>query len=96
MRTAYLVTYDITDPKRLRRVYNLMRGYGDHLQLSVFRCELSAAERVQFEGLLRAEIHHDEDQVLFARLGPADGRGRRALHTLGRAYTHPERHAIVV
>jgi len=27
----YLVTYDICDPKRLRKVYRLMRGYGDHL-----------------------------------------------------------------
>ena len=34
---AYIVTYDIADPKRLRQVYDTMRGYGTWLQLSVFR-----------------------------------------------------------
>src|SRR5690606_35574631 len=45
MRTAYVVTYDICEPKRLRRVYRIMLGYGDHLQYSVFRCELTDRER---------------------------------------------------
>ncbi len=31
MRLAYLVAYDISDPKRLRRVHRTMRGYGDAL-----------------------------------------------------------------
>jgi CRISPR-associated protein Cas2 len=47
MRLLYVVTYDISDKKRLRKVFRLMRGYGDHLQLSVFRCELSGVERFE-------------------------------------------------
>ena len=43
-RQSYVVTYDICDPKRLRRVYETLRGHGDHLQLSVFRCDLTRRE----------------------------------------------------
>ena len=45
MRTSYLVSYDICDDKRLRKVFQTMRGYGDHLQYSVFQCQLTAADR---------------------------------------------------
>lgn len=96
MRQTYLVTYDISDPKRLRQVFQLMRGYGDHLQLSVFRCELGARERMELRAQLLELIHATEDQVLFVDLGPADGRAREAIESLGRAYTHPERLAVVV
>jgi CRISPR-associated protein Cas2 len=34
-RRWYLMTYDIRSPKRWRKVYELMRGYGERLQLSV-------------------------------------------------------------
>ena len=73
MRHAYVVTYDISDPKRLRRVYRLMLGWGDHLQLSVFQCELSARELVELRLALSEVVNHNEDQVLFCLLGPVDG-----------------------
>ncbi len=46
MRTTYPVCYDITDDNRLRRVFKGCKNYGDHLQCSVFECDLSVAERV--------------------------------------------------
>jgi CRISPR-associated protein Cas2 len=45
MRNVYLVCYDVADDKRLRKTYKTMCGFGDPLQYSVFRCELSAVER---------------------------------------------------
>jgi CRISPR-associated protein Cas2 len=96
VRQTFLVTYDICDPKRLRRVFEIMRGYGDHLQLSVFRCDLSAQERVELRAQLVEVLHMEEDQVLFVDLGPAEGRGRTCIESMGRAYTHPERVAVVV
>ncbi len=95
MRQTYIVSYDVSHPKRLRKVFKIMRGYGDHLQLSVFRCELNERELVELKAKLREAIHHQQDQVLFVDVGPADGRARDALRALGRAYTHPERHAVV-
>lgn len=41
MRASYLVCYDICDDKRLRKVFRTMRGFGDHLQYSVFECQLT-------------------------------------------------------
>lgn len=95
-RNAFIVSYDISDPRRLRQVFKIMRGSGDHLQLSVFRCELNPSEVVRLKDRLGEVIRHDEDQVLFADLGPVDGRGAKCIRAIGRAYTHPERHAVVV
>jgi CRISPR-associated protein Cas2 len=96
MRSVYIVCYDIADPKRLQRVYKTMRGFGEHLQLSVFRCELSARERVEMIAALTPIIHHDEDQVLVVDVGPATGRSETAFHALGKTYVAPQRHAIVL
>lgn len=95
-RQCYIVTYDICDPKRLRKVFETMRGWGDHVQLSVFRCSLNRMELVQAQTELREIIKHDEDQVLFVDVGPEDGRAREAMSSLGRPYTRAERHAIIV
>ncbi len=96
MRRTFIVSYDVSDPRRLRQVFKILRGYGDHLQLSVFRCELVPAEKVVLESKLRDVIHHVEDQVLFIDLGVADGRAGCAIQALGRPCAAPERTAIVV
>lgn len=96
MRSVYLVTYDVCDPKRLRLVFRAMRGFGQHLQYSVFRCELSARELVDMSTALEFLIKHDEDQVLIVDLGPAEGRATSCIRSLGQPYTCPQRHAVVV
>jgi CRISPR-associated protein Cas2 len=93
---VYLVCYDISNDARLRRVYRAMRGYGDHLQLSVFRCELSARERVEMILQLSELIDHDADQILVVDIGPADGRASQVFEAIGRPYVAPERLAIIV
>lgn len=96
MRHTFIVTYDISDPKRLRRVYKLMLGWGDHLQLSVFHCELSSREVVELRGELTRIIHHTEDQVLFVDVGTVEARTADTITAIGRAYSDPDRVAIVV
>ena len=41
-------------------------------------------------------IHHDEDQVLFIDLGPAEGRGDRVISALGKPYVSVDAPLIVV
>jgi CRISPR-associated protein Cas2 len=96
MRQTYIVSYDVCDPKRLRKVFKTLRGWGDHLQLSVFRCELSHRELVELRSLLAAIINHAEDQVMFVDVGPVEGRGSTSIATIGKAYMQPERLAVVV
>jgi CRISPR-associated protein Cas2 len=96
MRKSYLVCYDISDDKRLRRVFKIMRGYGDHLQYSVFECQLNATDLVKVRAELAAVIHHEKDQVLFVDLGPAEGRGDRVITALGQPYTAMDSPCIIV
>ena len=86
MRITYLVCYDIADDKRLRRVFKLCKNHGDHLQFSVFECDLSATEKVRFEAALKDIIDSTKDQVMFVRLGPAEGRGDRVISAIGIPY----------
>lgn len=95
MRQAYIVSYDVCNPKRLRKVFKIMKGYGEHLQLSVFQCELDERELVEVRAKLADVIDHGRDQVLFVDFGPAEGRARSAIRSVGRAYTPPERRALV-
>lgn len=96
MRTSYLVCYDICDDKRLRKVFNLMRGFGDHLQYSIFECQFTASDLVRCREALRDVIKHSEDQVLFVNLGPAEGRGDRVITALGKPYINMDAPCIVV
>jgi CRISPR-associated protein Cas2 len=96
MRTTYLVCYDIADDKRLRRVFKACYNFGNHLQYSVFECDLNPAEKIQLEFTLRQLIKHDEDQVLFVSLGPAEGRGDRVITALGLPYTKLDAPCFVV
>jgi CRISPR-associated protein Cas2 len=86
MTSRYYVTYDICDPRRLRLVFRTLKGIGEHVQLSVFCCDMSSR---QLEGLLLALgeiIVPTEDQVLFIELGPTDGEGSTRVRSLGRPH----------
>ncbi len=96
MRHAYMVSYDIADPKRLRKVFKKMYGYGDHLQLSVFRCEMSRSDLIRMRAALTDIIKNDEDQILIFDLGPCPGRGDRVIKALGLSCAPRARVAIVV
>ncbi|MFZ4984434.1 MAG: CRISPR-associated endonuclease Cas2 [Blastocatellia bacterium] len=96
MRIRYIVTYDISDQKRLRRVFRTMKGYGDPLQYSVFQCDLSASERILMVEALSAIINQREDQVMLINIGPAENRGRQSVETLGRALPQGEIDRIAV
>jgi CRISPR-associated protein Cas2 len=96
MRTSYLVCYDICEDKRLRKVFQTMRGFGDHLQYSVFECQLTASDLARCRAELAKIIHHTEDQVLFVNLGPAEGRGDRVITALGKPYTALDAPCIIV
>lgn len=96
MRHTFIVSYDIADPKRLRKVFRICQDFGNHLQYSVFECDLSPQERVELETRLGEVIHHEADQVLFIALGPAESRGDRTITAIGQAYTHFDQPCYVV
>ena len=96
MQNRYIVTYDITDDTRRTAVYKALRGFGDHLQYSVFRCDLSERRRAELAGTLHDLIDHATDQILIIDLGPVDGRAAVCVSSIGRRYTNPERTVVIV
>lgn len=92
----YLVSYDISDPYRLRRVFETMKGYGYWLQYSVFVCDLTPRERVRMLGDLAAEIEVREDSIVIVDLGDPEGRGTTAFSFLGKVKSLPERGPRIV
>jgi CRISPR-associated protein Cas2 len=96
MRNRYIVTYDISDDDRRNRVFKVLRGCGDHIQYSVFRCDLSDQERITMIAVLHPLIEHKEDQILVIDLGPVDGRAATCVDAMGRCYLPAERTVVVI
>ena len=91
----YIVTYDISDPKRWRQLFRLMRGYGEWLQLSVFQCRLGRRRHAELVALIDNLIHHADDHVVIVDLGPADKVAPR-ITSLGRVFRPVEREPVIV
>lgn len=96
MRSVYLVCYDVADDKRLRRTYKKMRGFGDPLQYSVFRCELSETERQLLKETLWSILNWDTDRVMLVDLGPAGARGDDCVEFWGEPRVELSNRAAVV
>ncbi len=91
----YIVTYDIADERRGRRVFRTMKGYGRWLQLSVFQCRLNRRRRADLGAALDALIKPAEDHVLILDLGPAEAVDLR-VESFGKPFAPVERRAIIV
>jgi CRISPR-associated protein Cas2 len=65
---SWLVTYDISDDKRLRKVAQTCEDFGYRRQYSVFLVRVSATELVRLRSRLYDIISLTEDQVLFIPL----------------------------
>lgn len=91
----YIVTYDIRDQKRWRRVFRLMKGFGEWLQLSVFQCRLSRRRHAELVALLDGIIHHAADHVVLVDLGLAE-RVRPRVTSLGVDFEPVAREPVIV
>lgn len=83
MRRCYLVCYDITDDRRLRRVHKTMKAYGQAWQYSVFYCALRDIDRVRLERDLREIVNLAHDKVLIVDLGSNESEARAAATAFG-------------
>lgn len=77
MRTCWLVSYDITDPRRLRRVARAVSAVGTRIQHSVYLCQLEPVELLALQACLARLINHALDTVMYQPWCDPD---RRATH----------------
>ncbi len=92
----YIVTYDISDDKRWRRIFRMMHGYCEWMQLSVFQCRLTRTRHVQLMEQLGELIRMSEDHVVIIDVAPADSVQPR-VNSLGkRSFEGIERAPVIV
>jgi CRISPR-associated protein Cas2 len=76
----YLVAYDISDKRRLRRVAKLMERFGARVQKSVFECALPPATVAQMVEAARKLIDPAVDGI---RIYPLPGGALQRATLLG-------------
>ena len=96
MRRCYLVCYDIRDPKRWRKVYNTVQGFGEWWQYSIFFCVLKEIDRVRLQAKLEEHLNLKEDQCLIIDLGNDETRARDAATVLGMSLPRGESGVVVI
>ncbi len=94
-RIRYLVSYDICDPKRLRRVARALEGFGVRLQYSVFECPLDDMRMAMLKAAVHPLLKHDEDQVLFVSLGQSANDASLIIDAMGLPYQVRTRVTII-
>ncbi|MEW6457063.1 MAG: CRISPR-associated endonuclease Cas2 [Acidobacteriota bacterium] len=60
-----VVSYDIVDDKRRNRVLNELKNYGNHVQYSVFECDLNKKQIENLQAELRRVIDGKEDSIRY-------------------------------
>lgn len=83
----YLISYDIRDPKRLRRAAKAILGRGERVQYSVYRCRVT---KVQLEKMLwqMGKFLEEEDSLLVIGLC---SNCVRKIEQIGYHYEWPEK-----
>jgi CRISPR-associated protein Cas2 len=90
---TYLVAYDISDAKRLRKVAATCEDFGYRRQFSVFICRLTALDLVRLRSRLYDIIDLDADQVIFV---PLCARCSEQIEALGRPTEPPDARDVVI
>lgn len=75
-----VVSYDVVEDKRRTKVLKLLRGYGTHVQYSVFECDLNPAQLGRLRAELLQLIDSNTDSV---RLYQLDTAAVRRVQVLG-------------
>lgn len=89
-RARYLLAYDIRHPRRLRRVHQVAKAWGDALQYSVFVCDLTRSELFLMKEELIEEMNPREDSIGIFDLGPPTGRGLKCIEFIGTRRALPD------
>lgn len=95
MDHLYIVSYDIRNPRRWRRLFRTLQGFGDWLQLSVFQCRLDKMRALRLEASIREIVNAREDHVLIMDLGPAENVSPR-VSSIGKSFEPIEPESIIV
>ncbi len=83
------------DGQRLVQTYKKMSGYGDHMQYSVFMCDLSPSELIIMKDDLADIMNMKEDSLIIVNVGPV-GQSDVRITTMGVSLETQREATIVV
>jgi CRISPR-associated protein Cas2 len=96
VRRRFIVTYDIADPGRLRKIFSLLRGFGESIQYSVFMCELSPKEKAILVTSLHEAINHNEDRIMVIDIGSIEIAAFERIEFIGKVIEITNRECIII
>ncbi|TCP13233.1 CRISPR-associated protein Cas2 [Bisgaardia hudsonensis] len=67
-RTRYLITYDISDPKRLYKIHKKVNAYAIGGQKSFYECWLNEREFKELKENITALIEEADDKIFIFQL----------------------------
>lgn len=90
-----MIAYDVSDDKRRTRIFETLRDHGEHVQFSVFFCDLNPQELAALRGKLVELINARDDQVILLDLGEINNPLEHILDCLGVGYNPRARVQVV-
>jgi CRISPR-associated protein Cas2 len=96
MKNLYLISYDVRDQKRWRKVFRIAKGYGTQLQYSVFYCYLSPKEKILLIRDIEGVIDLASDRVLIVNIGGPDVDLEEKIEFLGQKNDIEEHQAVII
>ncbi|MGZ5028157.1 MAG: CRISPR-associated endonuclease Cas2 [Methylobacter sp.] len=89
MTTFYVICFDVSDNRRLRKISNEMENFGVRVQRSVFECHLESAQLHELQRRLGNLMEPAEDQVRYYSLCGKD-RQRIVIDGAGHLTADPD------
>lgn len=65
----FTIAYDIPDDGRRVKVANILKSFGERVQLSVFECWLNPAQLSQLKNLMQKKIEPSQDSLRIYPIG---------------------------
>ena len=72
MTHFYMICFDVSDNRRLRRIANQLENFGQRVQRSVFECWLDDNDMFTLKKRLARELDPEQDQVRYYPLCAKD------------------------
>ncbi len=71
-----VVTYDVPDDKRRTKIMKTLKDFGQHVQYSVFECELKKEDYSRLRSRLKKLVNPRQDNLRFYLISADDAKRR--------------------
>jgi len=78
-KSWHLVSYDICDPARLRKIGKILKGYGERKQLSVYCCHLTDRGRERLRWEVKKVMEEGDELLIIEICAHCIGRLRESI-----------------